>query len=141
MIFARWDQARGLLLDGSGSVGRRSSLTKTTHQLLAEYRLNAVAHGAATNTGNSEVANKHHDALMEALHALREQGDQGAGALLGLLDDREAWVRCWAATHCLVEDEARAKCVLEKLVEEPGFVGFDAEMVLSLWEKGELTGV
>lgn len=113
-------------------------MSKSTPDLIVEYRLHAAKHGNATSTGDSQAANQHHDALMEALSALRERGSEGSDALLGLLADRDQSVRCWAATHCLLIDEARAKGVLKDLAAGPGIVAFDAQMVLSEWDKGRL---
>ncbi len=113
-------------------------MTHTVAELVSRYREHAVEHGAATRTGNRKKANKHHDQLVEAMHALRNRAPDGLRPLLGLFGDEDASVRCWAASHCLSIDEVKARKVLEDASAEPGILGFNARMVLSEWDKGEL---
>lgn len=107
-------------------------------ELAAEYRLNAVEHGAATARGDHRRANRHHDRLIAAAHSLRACGADGDGAILALLTDAHPAVRGWAATHSLRIDEARSRDALISLAAEPGVVGFNARVVLSEWDKGRL---
>jgi len=113
-------------------------VSKSLNDLVSEYRHNAVEHGRATETGDHKKANKHHDRLVGALHLLRQHGTEGEQALLGLLSDENASVRCWAATHSLENDAEQARNALEALSAQPGIIGFNARMVLSEWDKGTL---
>ena len=113
-------------------------MSKSVGELVAEYRHSAVEHGAATAIGDHKKANKHHDLLMAAVHGLRQQGTTGDEGLLSLLDDDDQSVRCWAASHCLRIDEDRARSTLEQLAAEPGILAFNAQMILSEWDKGTL---
>jgi hypothetical protein len=113
-------------------------MSNSVEELVAEYRHSAIEHGAATAVGDHRKTNRHHDRLMAAVRGLREQGGTGTGALLPLLDDEDRSVRCWAATHCLRIDEDRARGTLEQLAAQPGIFAFNAQVVLSEWEKGTL---
>jgi len=113
-------------------------MSKSVEELVAEYRHRAIEHGAATEVGDHRKANKHHDLLMAAIRGLRERGATGNEALLPLLDDDDQSVRCWAASHCLKVDENRARSTLEELGAQPGIFAFNAQMVLSEWDKGTL---
>ncbi len=106
--------------------------------LIAEYSAWAVSHGNATNEGNPEVANRSHDELMRVFGDIRSFAEEGAYALLSLTASPNEAVRCWAATHSLRYDSARAERVLEELGKGDGPIAFDAEMVLSEWKGGTL---
>ena len=113
-------------------------MTKSVDSIIDAYRASAAKHGEASATGDHRKANRHHDLLNEELVLLRGAGKAGEVALLVLLQDEDESVRCWAATHCLVVDEAAAKATLEEMVRADGFLALDAEMVLDQWAKGEL---
>ena len=116
-------------------------MTHALNDLIAQYRGHAEQHGRATATGDHKAANQHHDALLGVLAKIRQCGDVGGAALSTLLNDDDAAVRCWAATHCLGDHEAIAVAALEKLVEaKAGIVSFNAKMVLREWRGGRLEG-
>jgi len=113
-------------------------VSESIGELIAKYRRHAVEHGAATEAGDYKKGNAHHDRLIEVLGDLRQHGAQGEQALLDLMRDESASARIWAATHSLSVDEAQARRALESLSAEPGIIGFEAQMVLSEWDKGNL---
>jgi hypothetical protein len=113
-------------------------MTRQVGDLISEYREHAVQHSVATESGEFEKGNEHHDMLFAVVRRLRTAGDDGNRALLTLLEDEAAGVRCWAATHCLIVDERRARQVLADLSYYQGIVGFNAQMVLSEWDNGSL---
>ena len=113
-------------------------MSESIGDLIANYRRHAAEHGAATEAGDHKEGNAHHDRLIEVVGALRRRGAEGDHALLDLLSDENPWVRIWAATHSLTIDEAQAHRTLDSLSTEPGIIGFDAQMVLTEWEKGSL---
>jgi hypothetical protein len=102
------------------------------------YRKNAANHGKATIEGDYESANKCHDLLIKALNEIRSYGEEGSIALLSMVDEKNDSVKCWAATHSLKYDENKSEQVLKELSLEKGPIAFNAEMVLSEWEKGTL---
>lgn len=114
-------------------------MNKAIKDIASEYRRYAVEHGKATHTGDHKKANKYHGLLIEALLVLRQHGAEGDRALVALLSDEDASVKCWAGTHCLKVDETQARLALESVASGPGIEGFNARMVLSEWKKGALT--
>ena len=109
-----------------------------TRDTASEYAKSAMEQGAATDRGDHEKANAAHDRMMRALASLREAPDHGRSMLQSFLHDEDPHLRCWAATHLLPVDEDAATPVLESLISEPPFVGFNAEMVLREWKAGRL---
>jgi hypothetical protein len=51
---------------------------------------------------------------------------------------QEDSVKAWAATHLLGVNESLAKKVLQQISTQSSLLGFDAQMTLSEWEKGNL---
>jgi len=98
----------------------------------------AVAHGAATDSGDHKRANAAFTRKVRALEKLRECPDRGRSTLEALLAHEDPHVRCSAATYLLPLDEDGATAVLTQLTSEPPFVGFNAKMVLREWKAGRL---
>jgi hypothetical protein len=113
-------------------------MNPSIEDVLRTYAASARAHGVATENGDYKKANREHDKVIVALHKLRSFGEAGHRALLDLLKDPQAHVRCWAATHLLDTHSERAVEILESLASSPGIVAFTARMVLSEWRNGEL---
>jgi len=99
------------------------------------YREAAIAHGAATESGDHKQANAVYDRLIEALEELRAIPD-GLRALESMLQDQNSSVRSWAASHLLPTRSDAAIEVLEQVSREPGLVAFSAHMVLKEWRAG-----
>src|SRR5947199_6509823 len=70
-------------------------------ELVAAYTNAAVLHGAATRSGNAELAGRSHEQLTEAYRLLRGRGLDGQTALLPLLKHENPVVRLWASSHAL----------------------------------------
>lgn len=108
------------------------------YSCLHAYIAAARAHGAATESGNDEAANKHYDELMDALRLLRASTSEWPGVLQGALANEHPHVRCWAATHLLTERPVPAASALEALASQRGIAAFNAKMVLREWRAGRL---
>ena len=102
---------------------------------IAQYRQGAIATG---NVSDPKKANKGAKQLHACYKILRES-DEGRVALIGLMDDPEPSVRCWAAAECLQWKPDVARRVLESLRDSRGAFSFDAEMTLDEHDKGRLT--
>jgi hypothetical protein len=103
--------------------------------IVRRYVAAAIAHGEAT-LNDYRTANEQYDEMEKALHELDDLGRRDL--LLDLLEYDNAFVRCSAAADTLRIDEERATSVLVDLSKERGIVGFDAEMILKEWKKGNL---
>jgi hypothetical protein len=107
--------------------------------LLARYVEAASLHGEATLEGDSQTANKQFDILYNVFMDIKSLGKQGRDGLLTLFEHPNPSVRCWAATHSLIYKERLAKRVLKKIQNsEANIIGFNAEMVLQEWQRGNL---
>ena len=107
--------------------------------LVAQYAAAAAAHGAASESCNSEEANKQADIVAKVYRQLRARGPEAQLGLLGLLEDPDPSVRCWAATHALEFAPERGEPVLRQLARgNPGFVRADASASLQVWREGKL---
>jgi len=103
--------------------------------LIARYRQSAIATG---NVSDPKIANKGAKQLHGCYKVLRDS-EVGRQALIGLMDDPEPSVRCWAAAECLQWKPDVARRVLESLRDSQGAFSFDAEMTLEEFDKGRLT--
>lgn len=113
-------------------------MTEEDKTLLEQFRIYAIKHGEGIRTGNYRRANSSHDRLMSIVQTLRQRDIIGTPAMLALLEDGDPSVRFWTASRCLTTAAEHARPVLEALAQDQGIVAFEAEMVLELWEKGEL---
>lgn len=108
------------------------------NNLKEEYREIAAAHGIATLNGDYKAANSQYERLVALVPRIRSCGSSGEEALFELTNDNNDAVVCWAATHSLSFDPARALSALEQLSQKKGPIGFDATMVVQEWKKGSL---
>lgn len=106
--------------------------------MVATYIDAARAH-AREKLRDPNAANREHARLVSAFHQLKALGDDGWRAIRDVTLHEEPEVRAWAATHLLQVEPKAASEVLEELSKLPGFVGFEAKMVLSEWRAGRLT--
>lgn len=107
--------------------------------ILVDEYLSAIKHfEEASISGDQKTAKKFYKVMDANFRKLRDSGR--LGELIKFIDHENARVRLWVSTHLLVFNEKVARNSLEKLVkEESDLVGFDAEMTLQEWDKGNLT--
>lgn len=107
--------------------------------LVSLYAECAVKHGAATEDGDHEEANANADVVAAVFREMRRRGTESKEKLVGLLENENLSVQCWAATHSLETAPKRAQEVLERLANiSNSFIGLDAEMTLEEWRAGRL---
>ena len=119
-------------------VRSEGDMDQNVQQILDRYVAGAVMHGEGTDAGDADRTNAGHDQVIAALRALRALGESGHDVLSELMSHSNPSVRCWAATHSLPIDEARATEVLQDLAGTSGPCSLDAEIVLEEWQKGTL---
>jgi hypothetical protein len=113
---------------------------ETTDALVEEYRQFALAYGAAMEAGRHRRANRAFDKLLRIRRALRQAGPEHARKLLRLLNDDSVYVRLSVATDAIELSPQDAERVLTNIAQEAqGMIGFEAEMTLKYWKKGEFT--
>jgi Domain of unknown function (DUF2019) len=103
-----------------------------------KYVQAAIEHGQYIKVGKSAASNRAHDRLHRALRELRAEPDRGETTLLGMLRHADESVRVWAATHLLPLNPDAAIPALEGVARGPGFIAFEALMVLKEWRAGRL---
>ena len=101
---------------------------------LAAYREGA----AGTANPKPKQANKSHDQMHVRYKVLRDS-QEGREAIMSLLSDDDAHVRCWAAAHSLEWAPELARRVLESVRDSEGPCSFDAKMTLQEFDKGRLS--
>lgn len=108
--------------------------------LLERYAEAAIRHKEGLTSGDYKRTNRAADALGKIAADLDAHGDAGKQALAELMTHESMAVRCSAARDSLflVDQEEKARAVLKEISREEGMIGFDAEMVLEVWDKGEL---
>lgn len=117
-----------------------SDLTRLpSDELVERYAAAAVAHGAATESGNSEEGNRSADLLLAINQELRRRGPDVHRGLLRLLSHPQPAVRGWAGSHALEFAPKEAECALEEVARIPkSLIGFTAEWTLREWRAGRL---
>ncbi|KKL65398.1 hypothetical protein LCGC14_2155390, partial [marine sediment metagenome] len=95
-------------------------------------------HGEATLSGDSNIANKSYDNLINSKEKLFAHGNCGKKNLIELLNHENDSVRLWAATHCLHVDAPLAIEALRALAESDSILGFSASMVIEEYNKGNI---
>ena len=107
-------------------------------ELKSEYAKWAAEHGRASEDGDSRSANRAYRKLVAAYHGLQARGKEGQDSISQLMEDSDAAIRCWAASHCLESEPERAVAKLRKIAEGTGAIAFSAEIILEEWAKGSL---
>ncbi len=111
---------------------------KSAEELLVLFREAAFEHGQATLSGNYKIANKACD-VIDAVYEEMKTRNIVEEVLVKLLSDRDISVKSWTASHLLPFIPEQAENVLKEIsASEKSILGFNAEMVLKQWKKGEL---
>ena len=69
---------------------------------------------------------------------LKSRGPTAQRSMLPLLNHADPEVRCNAAALIMEFAPSQAEPILRSLAQLDGFVGYEAEVVLEVWEQGEL---
>ena len=119
-------------------MSRNEVETAELQKLVSMYQSAAMAHGLATEAGDHATANRSYDTIAFVCRELRRRGRDAQLELLGLLNERDPYVRMWAATHALEFAPEAGVNILKELTTSEGIVGFDAQMTLKAWREGRL---
>lgn len=109
-------------------------MTESIKDIVARYRQGAITTG---DISDPKRANKGAKQLHTCYKVLRES-EEGRKALMGLMEDSEPGIRCWAASQCLQWKPDVARRVLESLRNSQGPFSFGAEMTLKEFDNGRL---
>jgi hypothetical protein len=93
--------------------------------------------GEYEEIGDSKNGNKQYKTIHSIYLLLKKENR--LDELIGLLDHENPYVRSWAAGYTLQISPLRAEKILEELADiKSKPVGFNAEMTLREWRKGNL---
>ena len=106
-------------------------------ETIKAYKKAAIAHGAGTVEGNSDMANHAYDELHRHLQAISESKQDHL--LENLLTDDDVWVQLWSATHLLEINEPSATSKLQEIADASILLAsMNARYTLSEWKSGNI---
>lgn len=105
-------------------------------KIVDEFEAYCIQYSIADKELNYKAANKYAKKIINSYLKLKEL--RKVDALERLVYSEDGSVRSWAATHLLKVNECLAKKILQEIALESDLSGFDAQMTLSEWEKGNL---
>ena len=115
---------------------RKSRLDNLSDQeLVAEFRKTSGLFGEAV--ANWMPAGKENDRLIALLQELRRRGTQVRLQLAPLLDERNRFVRYYAAKHLLGLIPSRSREIIEAETKEGDAIAGDAGMLLDRVDSGQ----
>lgn len=117
---------------------KRQVKQASLQELLAAYKDAAREHGAVTESGDYNAANRAAGLLVAIYSELRRRGEDAQRALLPFLGDDDLGVRLWSASHALEFAPFEGQTVLQAMIPVGRFLGLSAKTTLEEWEKGRL---
>lgn len=106
--------------------------------ILEDYIQAAVNYGLSTLEGDSKDTNKNYKLLDEIFRNFKNENC--LDKLEPLIYHENDYVKLWSATHTLILNESNSKKVLMDLAaDDSSLVGFDAEITVQEWDKGNLS--
>lgn len=118
---------------------RLQAKAATTQELLSVYRSAALAHGRATEIGDSKAGNKAARQIAGVYSELRLRGEAAQRELIPLILDEAPYVRLWSASHAMDFAPSEGQPALRRLASQGGILGFTAKVTLEEWGLGRLS--
>lgn len=109
----------------------------TLTRLLQRFAAAATAHYQALETMDERRATKQAGMVAGLYRSIIGCGEWGRQALLALVDDKDPVVAGMAAVYSIRYDCERCLATLQRIAEEPGLLGFRAQLALERWQSGE----
>lgn len=107
-------------------------------ELVEKYIDSVIIHGKKSWDGDPKTANKHFILYTKCYIQICKYGKEGEQVLKTLLNHESHFVRCAAAYHLLPFDSEVGLKMLKKCKNQPDGVGFNAKILLSEWNSGNL---
>lgn len=105
-------------------------------RLVQEFADGVVAQTDAIRAGDHRTGNRCANRYIRAFGKLRDRGDDGRDALVGLLSNARNDVRAVAAAFLLRHRHQEASAILREAAKGEGLVAFGAAQALKRWEDG-----
>ena len=110
---------------------------KNLEEALICFKENAIIHGEYTQNGDYKRGNKSHKNIINANKYI--SAEHKYEILEPLLEDNNLSVRIWAAYALLHVNTPKAVKALKEIVKnDSGIMGFNAEMTLDEFKKGNI---
>ena len=106
--------------------------------LIEKFIEASIIHGEESWNGNYKEGNKQYKIKTKCFEKIKTFANDWQNEILKLLNHENGYVRVSAAYRTLSFNPDEAVKTLKALLNEPKGVGFDAKMLLSEWEKGNL---
>ncbi len=107
-------------------------------KLLEQFIDASIKYGESVEEGTSRKTNRYSKIIRTIRSELKSKGE--LEILIPLLNHNNDNVKLSAATSLIWIMEQQSKEVLEELKTKRGLLGFEAEMFLQEWEKGNIEG-
>ena len=112
---------------------------KKVEKLVEWFIRSALRHAEAVAALQEEVAALQVESLNRFSAALRQE-EGGIQQLLTVLDHADPAVAGMAAVYSLREAPERCRATLVRVSQEPGLIGFRAQIALERWDSGDWPG-
>lgn len=110
---------------------------KNLEEALICFKENAIIHGECTQNGDYKRGNKSHKNIINAIKYI--SAEHKYEIIEPLLEDNNLSVRIWAAYALLHVNTPKAVKALKEIVKtDSGIMGFNAEMTLDEFKKGNI---
>ncbi len=105
-------------------------------KLIAKFREAAIEKGDFATP--AERDHRLYDEMRTAALAIEQFDGAGREAFRALLNDESVHVRSWVAATLLVEGDIEARETLVRISKLEGIMGFNAEMTLKEFDRGNM---
>lgn len=106
--------------------------------LIEKYVIASINYGAAQEEGDAKKVNKNASIIRKVRAQIKENYSLYVESLEQLLDHENDYVRLKSAFDLLPVFTDKAEKTLLELSNKKGLLGFEAEMTLQEWKKGNL---
>jgi hypothetical protein len=114
---------------------RRLQQQEKITKLIEWFVKAALRHAEAVDAMHEEAAALQVESMDRFFSALHRE--EGMPQFLALLDNQDPVIAGMAAVYALREAPELCRPVLVRLAQEPGLIGFRAQMALERWDSGE----
>lgn len=111
---------------------------KDIDKIIENYVKASIRYGEAQEEGDSKTVNKQSSIITKIITQLEQNSELGLELIENLLEHDNEYVRFHTAFSLISIFPIKAENVLLELSSKRGLVGFEAELTLKEWEKGNL---
>ena len=109
---------------------------KQINKLVDDFVVSVKKRHSALIKGDSRNANAQTKRYHKLFLAIVELGQEAREVLLTQIYNEDDYVATMAAIYSLRYSPEKSFNILSEMAKKPGFVGFEAQMAVKLWESG-----